>query len=415
MPTSRPTLALVSFSSLLIPANAQAEARDARLLATACNQFAADLHGKLAGSGPTASPASIGLALLMLVPGARGDTEKELVAVLHLPEELRGARLHAAAKDLLERIGVVQKGTHDTDGPQLRLANDLWTQTGYPIVADYTSLLRTSYGAMHHDVAFRESAAAARKTINAHIAGVTNQRIAELLTPDLVTPATRVVLTNAIWLKAAWLHAFHENATAPGPFTLADGTAIEVPTMRLVESFAYAETDDWQCVVLPFAHCNLQCELVLPRPGRSLGGAEHALLTGADTALLASEIVQVRLPRFRVAGAHQLRAPLEALGLHCAFDATRADFSGISPTKELVVDDVVHQTWIQVDEAGAEAAAATAVVMKAGSAARPREPKVFAAERPFAFVLRDRTTGLVLFLGRVDDPRQAPTAARPAR
>lgn len=416
MPNFQPLAVLACLSTLLFTAAAQDRAGDARLLASACNRFAADLHGQLVAKGaPTSSPASIGLALLMLLPGARGDTERELAAVLHLPDDLRGPRLHAAAADLLERLPVVRKGAHDTNGPQLRLANDLWTQSGWPVVTAYQQLLRTSYGAMHHEVGFASDPEAARQKINAHIAGLTNDRIPELLTPDLVMRSTRVVLTNAIWLKVAWLHSFHAGATQPRPFTLADGTAITVPTMLHTEGYSYAETDDWQCVVLPFAGCELVAEFLLPRPGRTLAAAEGALLAGDHAAKLAAESVQVMLPRFRVAAAHRLREPLLALGMRAAFDATRADFTGITPKRELVVDDVVHQTWIQVDEEGCEAAAATAVVMKATAAVRPREPKVFTADRPFAFTLRERTTGLVLFLGRVDDPRQAPAAARPAR
>ncbi len=299
--------------------------------------------------------------------------------------------------------------------PQLRIANDLWALPGYAIRSEYTTALRSAFGASVRSAPFASDPNGARNTINAYIAKATNQRIPELLAPDAISAQTRVVLTNAIWLRAPWQHPFADGMTRPQPFTLADGTAVATPTMQTRESFAYAETADWQCVVLPFAHCDLVAEFVLPRAGKPLATAEQALLDGRATANLAAETVEVRLPRFRVTGSHRLREALLALGLRAPFTAGRADFSGITAKPDLVVDDVVHQTWIQVDENGAEAAAATAVIAKTGSAAHPREPRIFAAERPFAFTLRDRTSGLVLFVARVEDPRESPAAAQPTR
>ncbi len=399
---------LVTVPFLATVAAAQAVPADVQALAGACNRFAVDLHEALAPQGPpTASPASVAVALLMLLPGARGDTAAELATVLRLPAELRDRRLEAAARELLARLAHTGD---DAAGPKLAIGNDLWTQEGYPVAAPYVALLRESFGAHHHAVRFREDHDAARTAINAHVAAATNQRIRELLSPGVVTADTRVILTNTVWLKAAWMHPFDASASAPRPFTLDDGTVTEVATMRLVESFGYADSDEWQCVAMPFAPGTLVAEFVLPRPGKPLAAAARALLAGECKP--AREQVRVELPRFRTSGAYRLREVLQGLGLRAAFDAALADFTGITPQRELVLGDVVHQTWIQVDESGAEAAAATAAVMRAG-AARPAEPKVFAANRPFAFVLRDRRTGLVLFFGRVDDPRRdAPPPAK---
>lgn len=401
-------------SLLLLAASGQAPA-DVNLLATACNQFAVDLHATLAAKGsPTAAPGSIALALLMVVPGARGATEQELIRALHLPDQLRGERLHQAAKALIADVAIAKTGKPDTERPQLRITNDLWTQSGYPILDDYSNLLRTCYGAQQHEVPFATDPEGARTKINAYIAELTNQRIPELLPADLITPSVCVVLTNAIWLKAAWRHAFHAQATKPAPFTLGDGTTVDVPTMHRTESFAWGECDAWQCVVLPFANCDVVAEFVLPRPGKSLGDAEHALLAGEHANLLTEERVAVRLPKFCTIGKHSLREALIALGVVEAFD-WRADFTGMTPKRELMIFDVVHQTWIQVDEAGAEATAATAVVLGKSAAGRPGQLKVFAADRPFAFTLRDRSTGLVLFAARVADPRANASSATEAR
>lgn len=410
MPHHHLPAALLPVLCMLPAAAAQDAADDARAFANACNGFAADLHRELAANGsPTVSPASIGLALAMLLPGARGPTADELTALLHLPAGLRGDRLHAAIARLRTDVGI--SGTPAADAPVLRLTNDLWLRQDFPVAASYSRALQTAFAASEHLVDFRRDADAARATINAAIAKATNDRIPELVPSGTLTPDTRLVLTNAIWLKGAWLCPFKPSATKDAPFHLAGGTTVQVPTMRLHERLAYAGTDNWQCVALPFQGGTLRCEIVLPRPGKSLAAAERAMLSGEHLPALAETTVGVALPRFRVAAAHRLREPLQALGLRAATTAGKADFTGITPHEPLFVGDVVHQTWIQVDEAGAEAAAATAVVMRTGAEMRPQQVEAFTADRPFSLVLRHVGTGLVLFVARVDDPRA--NAARP--
>lgn len=395
-------------AALPLPALAQHTPSDNKRLATACNQFAADLHAQLGtAQAPTCSPGSIAIALLMLLPGARGETATELEKVLHLPADLRGPRLSAAARALLQQVGLLREGSprRNQRPSPLVITNDLWVQKGLPVVPGYADLLRTSFAAAERDIDFAADAEAARAAINAHIAKATNDRIRDLLEPGMILPQTRVVLTNALWFKAAWEHQFAKSGTEDRPFTLASGEAVQVPTMRQTQFFGYAESDAWQVLTMPFAVGGIECEVVVPRPGATLAAAERALLGRAYGEAIAYERVNVELPRFRVAASHRLAGPLAALGLQAAFDSARADFTGIVTGEPLVIDDVVHQTWIQVDEEGAEAAAATATVLKAGAAMPQGEPKQFRADRPFAFGLRDRTTGLLLFVGRVADPR----------
>jgi serpin B len=405
-PLSQLLLVLVCTAPLTTMRVTAQKPTDAQRLVAACNQFAADLHGKLAPSDkPTCSPGSISIALLMLLPGARGNTAIELANVLHLPEDLRGERMAAAATALLEQTGVLGgKPGSDAEPGLLCITNDIWVQTGYELLPSYVDLVRRSFGAGSYTVDFAQSEAA-RERINSYIAKATNDRVKDLLPADLITPNTRVVLTNALWFKGPWEHPFRKENTKPAPFTLAGGDKVDVPTMQVAEHFAYAETDAWQCLAMPFDKGAVQCEIMLPRAGVALADAEAALLAGKYVEALRGERVQVRLPRFRVAAAHRLKEPLMALGMRDAFSDGAADFSGMDPKNDLVVTNVVHQTWIQVDEDGAEAAAATAVILRKRGGAPHGEPKVFTADRPFAFVLRDRDTGLILFVGRVTDPR----------
>lgn len=375
---------------------------DSTRLATALNTFAAKLAPELDGVA-TCSPASIGIALLMVLPGARGETATELERVLSLPSDLRGERLHAAARELI----CLLRGTVDGDtATELRLCNDLWLQKDFALLPDYVKALRHQFDAAANDVDFVGEPEAARAAINRKVAGVTDERIRDLVPADLITPDTRVVLTNATWLRGYWLHPFREKGTKPSPFTRVDGSLVEVPTMHVVEQFGYAEHEAMQFVRLPFADGDVVCDVVLPKAGAKLADAERSLLRGDYVGALASESVKVALPKFTVAGKVRLKEVLMRLGLKSAFDGERADFTGMRTERDLCIDEVVHQTWVAVDEYGAEAAAATAVTMKRWGAELPKEPKVFAADRPFAFVLRHRS-GLVLFAGRVEDPSVA--------
>lgn len=421
-PAHDPTLAMKTTISAFLLASASLFAQDptpvtadAQLLATACNRFGAALHAQLQPSAnPTASPASIALALLLLEPGARGTTHDELAKVLQLPKELRGKRLHDAAHALLVASGLGDASPRDADAPVLRLANDLWAQKGLSLVPDYVQVLKQSLLAGQHDVDFVHDPEAARKRINGHVAKVTNDRIPELLPKDLIDATTQLVLTNALWLKGAWAHPFTKGLTANAPFQRTAKEALSVPTMHVIEEFAFAETAQWQAVVLPLAGGRLQVEFLVPKGDAELAAVERAMVAGEHLATLQHDRVHVQLPRFRTASMHRLKQPLKALGLRAAFGDGEVDFRGIEPSNKLVVADVVHQTWVQCDEDGVEAAAATAVVMKR-TAAPVGEPKQFVADHPFAFVLRDVGTGLVLFFGRVDDPRGSDAPAADAR
>lgn len=375
---------------------------DAAKLAAALNAMALKLHERL-GPSSICSPASIGLAMLMVLPGARGETAAEIERLLALPEDLRGERLHRAAHELIAALQTAGKGENPT---QLRLVNDLWVQQGYAIEDAFQKTLTQQFDAGAHVVDFVGAAEAARATINAAVAKATNDRIPELVPADLITADTRLVLTNALWLRGSWLHPFREHATQPAPFTRADGSTVEVPLMHVVESFAYAEDERFQIVRMRLADGGVVCDVVLPKQGTDLGAAEAALIAGDYVGELAPETVKIALPRFTIDSRLRLKEVLQPLGVRLAFGPD-ADFSGIRKQRDLQIAEVVHQTWIAVDEKGVEAAAATAVVMKRTGAARPREPKVFQADRPFAFVLRHES-GVVLFQARVDDPTARP-------
>lgn len=388
-------------SALCLPA--QGPTPDAKTLVEACNHFAADLHGRLGrADAPTCSPGSIAIALWMLLPGARGETADEIAAALQLPAELRGERLHAAAAELVQSLRS-KPGRKPDETTVCELVNDAFVQKGFPLVPAYTSLLETRFGATATAIDFMADPDAAREKINQHLQKLTHDRIRDLLEKDDVTADTRLVLTNALWCKGPWVHAFPVANTRPGPFTRKDGTVVEVPRMQVGATLPWAEGEQWLAVSLPMAGRQFTVDCVLPKAGQPLAAAEQALLAGQVPSAFAPAGVDVTLPKFTLKQKHRLREVLLAMGVKAAFVPGKADFSGLDATNSLVLHDVVHEAFVAADEAGFEAAAATAVVMKRGGRP-PKERKEFVADRPFAFALRDARTGLLLFVGRVEDP-----------
>ncbi|MCB9877654.1 MAG: serpin family protein [Planctomycetes bacterium] len=409
---SRPLGALFS-AALLLASPDQAQqpaatslstvAQDLDRLTAACNRFAADLYARLREHGnPTCSPGSVAMALHMLLAGAGGETAAQIAKALHLPDDLRGERLRRAVDAL-----ITVSGKRATDGPEMRLVNDLWVQDGYHLLPTFSQALRDDFHSPAQPIDFAADPGAARDRINRHIAEATNQRIPDLLPGDAIDELTRVVLTNALWFKGAWATPFRDGGTAPAPFHLTTdegaGEPVDVETMHVTELFALASDARWQCVVLPFANSPMQMEIMVPVGAATLAEAEDVLLAGAHLAALQHQRVHVALPRFGAVGKHDLPAALEALGVVDAFGG-RADFSPINGQHDLFVSQAVHRTWVEVDEAGAEAAAATAIVLKKRGMPHG-DPIDFRADRPFAFAIRDRGTGLCWFAGRVEDPR----------
>ncbi len=380
--------------------------------AAAVNAFGADLYGRLAGDGSenlVCSPASIVLALAMTRAGAAGPTAAEMDAVLHTAVVgVDPAALHPGMNALTAELAA-RSGTFEAMGApvtvELSIANSLWGQNGITWGEQFLDLLSAQYGAGMRLVDYIADADAARTAINQWVADETEDRIPELLGPGTVTPDTRLTLVNAIYMKAPWLEPFTDASTAPSPFTTAAGETIEVPMMRASRTLGYAAGAGWQAVELPYAGGSLAMLLVVPDAG-ALAPTETALGEGLlDTAAqsLGSRQVNLGLPRFDLESKVDLSDVLVTLGMPSAFSPSAADFSGMTTAEQLFIGVVIHQANITVDEKGTEAAAATAVGMRATSA--PMEPPVeLTLDRPFLYAVRDTVTGAVLFLGRVSDP-----------
>jgi serpin B len=364
--------------------------------------FGAALYRLLAADGGNLvlSPASIAAALRMALCGARGETAAEIAAALRLPGP-------QAAADGLGALSAVLADLPG-DGLTIRAPNTLWVQSGFPLLPGFTAALREAAAVSIRAADFVSAAETARREINELIAKQTEDKITDLLAPGALDADTRLVLVNAIYLRAAWAYPFPERATRDAPFYPQGqraGGPVTARMMHLAEELRYLRADGYQLVVLPYLGGRLAMTIVLPDgPLASLPDDVAAGLGGLAGRARRHQ-VSLALPRFRQEGGFSLKAVLPQLGMARAFDAGTADFSGINADEPLFVSDVVHKAFIDVDETGTEAAAATAVVMRLAAAIMPAAPPVtMVADHPFLFAITDTGTGLPLFLGQVTDP-----------
>ena len=402
---SRRRFLALSGAAALAPRFARAEVPvDAKALAAGNTRFGVELFDKLRAEAGNLflSPFSISTALAMTAAGARGRTLDEMTKVLHLPENP-----HAAFAAVLGSLNE-QPADGKKRGFELSTANALWAQAGYPWKAEYKAAVTANYAAALKDVNFKADPEAARAAINHWVEQQTRDKIKNLMPQDSVTRATRLVLTNAIYFKGDWATPFKKDLTKDLPFHLADGKTTDAPLMHRVGDFRYAEGDGYQTVHLPYTGYRIGMTVILPRTPAGLAAVEKSLtadrLADDFKKMRVEENVRLFLPRFKVTKSFRLNAPLGELGMKAAFE--RADFGGMSDGGEpLSISDVIHKAFVDVNEEGTEAAAATGVAVKATSFRPPSEPKVFRADRPFLFVIRDTKTESVLFLGRVANPK----------
>ncbi|WP_437690924.1 serpin family protein [Sorangium sp. So ce176] len=375
---------------------------DAKALVAGNTAFALDLYRRVSAwsSNLIYSPYSVSSALAMTYAGARGETEAQMMRALRftLPQE----RLHPAFNALDLALASRGEGAEGQDGEGFRLnvANALWAQVGSSFAPSFLDVLAESYGAGLHVVDFAQAPDEARGIINGWVAERTEDRIKDILPAGAIQPATRLILTNAVYFNAAWQFPFDEDDTAPGDFSLMDGTSVSVPMMSNSAQVRHGEGDDFEALELPYDGGELSMVLVLP----SAGGArfldiDPEWLEGVF-ASLETRSVTMTLPRFKFESSLDLVDPLVQLGMPLAFTGL-ADFSGIDGQGGLFISDVLHKAFISVNEAGTEAAAATAVVI--GETSAP-EPATIHFDRPFLFFIRDTATGAILFVGRVMEP-----------
>jgi serpin B len=336
----------------------------------------------------------------MTYAGARGNTAKQMATVLYLPSDQE--QVDAAFAQLQGQLSAIQTQGH----VELNVANGLWAQQDQPFLATYLDRVNKSYDAALRQVDFESAYETVRQDINAWVEAQTRDKITDLLKPGILNALTRLVLVNAIYFKGNWANRFEESATRETVFSVATENTVTVPMMIQQETFGYTENDILQALELPYEGGALSMVVLLPKQPQGLTELENAL-SAENLAqwldVLHPQEVEVYLPRFTMTAEFDLSAMLSGMGMADAFSRGVADFSAIDGTRDLFISSVVHKAFIDVNEEGTEAAAATGAVISLTSL--PPPPVVFRADHPFVFLIREKQTGAVLFIGRVADPQ----------
>ena len=371
------------------------------------SEFAFDLYQALKkGDGNIFySPYSISLALAMTYGGARGETAKQMADTLHY--QLDQSTLHSAFNSLDIELGKRGEGAKGKDekGFRLNVVNAIWGQKDYKFVSTYLDLLAENYGAGLRILDFQSAPEQSRITINNWVSDQTESRIKDLIPKGSIDFLTRLVLTNAIYFNAAWKLSFQPEATTDGPFHLINGGDVTVPMMKQTENFGYAKSGNYLAVELPYDGDELSM-VILINDGGTFSDFENTLKSPAVKAIideLKNMRVALTMPKFEFESEFGLKATLMGMGMEEPLRDS-ADFSGMSTQSDLHIDDVVHKAFVSIDEAGTEAAAASAVIV--GTTSMPPEPVTVTLDRPFVFLIRDIETGAILFIGRITNPGQ---------
>jgi serpin B len=388
------------------PVFADATSADVPKVVTSNNEFAVDLYGQLRTHEGSLcfSPYSISTALAMTYGGARGKTAEQMARTLRFV--LQADQLHPAFAALETGLNAVQqKGK-----VQLAVANSLWPQQGFAFLPDYLALCRNYYGTSITPVDYLKDAETARKTINGWVEAKTDRKIVELLKPGMVDSATRLALVDAIYFKGKWARQFDSKLTSEQPFHLSAEKQVDARLMRQTGDFKYAEFPDLQVLELSYAGDDLSMIVLLPREVDGLDHLDRELTAqnlASWTAKLRNQKVEVFLPEFKITCEFSLKQTLTTLGMPDAFNPSLADFSGMDGKKDLFIGKVIHKAFVDVNEEGTEAAAATAVLMQfRGMPTHATPVPVIRADHPFPFLIRDNRDGSILFMGRVTDPIQ---------
>lgn len=386
------------------PAARAAEPGDAATVGV--GRLAWDLVRASGSGNAIVSPVSVWEALAMTHAGARGETAAEMSRLLGMPDDR--AAIAAAAE-------AIRKWFADAKGEKITLdvANRLWVQRDKKLTADFTTLLESRYGAGAGMVDFAGAPEAARAEINGWVGDHTARKITELLPAGTISPLTRLVLTNAVYLKAPWATPFEKLATQPEPFHVSATVRADVPFMHRAGTLVAGTVNEGPQAAtvceLPYDGDRLAMVVIVPQAVDGLGGVLAGLdggsLAGWRTEALRARPVRLALPKWKARKPLDLEATLVGLGMKQAFRQGVADFSGMDGTRDLFVSAVVHEGFVEVSEEGTEAAAATGVAVATRAAPVRDEPLEVQADRPFAWAVVDRGSGAILFAGVVADPR----------
>ncbi|NQT85955.1 serpin family protein [bacterium] len=378
---------------------------DVKVLARDNNAFAIGLYAKLVDGhkrNVIFSPLSVSSALTIAYAGARGRTADEMASALRfsLPPE----RVHAAFGWLAQDMASMREGRPY----EVCSANRLWVQSGLTLRDEFVDITREHYAGQLATTDFGQPTQAAAD-IDAWVAEQTQGRIPKLIGQEFPDASTSLIIVNAIHFKGDWASQFKSGASKPGTFRLLSGQPEDVRMMQQKGDFRISDQDGFRALEMPYVGDDLSMVIVLPNDMAGLPELEETLTANKISQCL-SELrvrrkLRIMIPKFTMRLRSHMEDALIAMGMGVAFSPA-ADFSGMCEQERLFIGRVVHEAWIEVDEEGTEAAAATKVENVKKGAPRGINPTLFVADHPFLFFIRDRHTGGILFLGRLMNPRE---------
>ncbi|MFH1978118.1 MAG: serpin family protein [Candidatus Aenigmatarchaeota archaeon] len=364
--------------------------------------FASDIYDKYKSEDGNLffSPYSISSALSMTYEGAKGQTAEEIQAVLHLPDDKN--KIRTDFKSINNELNKADK-TY-----KLTTANALWAEEDYVFVDEYFNVVDEYYDGEVNNLDFKTETENSRVAINDWVEDKTNDKIKDLIPAGTLNSATRLVLINAIYFKANWSSQFDARDTWDGKFKLSSDQSVDARMMYQTSNYSYGETDNLQILEMGYLGNDLSMLIILPKENNITQIENNFSIEKLEDWKndMQTEKVRVALPKFKFETKYFLTEYLKEMGMPSAFKYPDADFTGMSPTDELFISQVIHQTFIEVAEYGTEAAAATSVFVGAGSAGPTEEPKYFTADHPFIFIIQQKDSGNILFMGRMSDPTQ---------
>ncbi len=373
-----------------------------RILVQDNSEFTVDFYQKLCVSEGNMffSPFSVSTALGMTYGGARGNTAREMAETLRF--SLGQEDLHYAFAQLRSRLNKLQ----ESENIQLSIANSMFPQEGYKFLDEYLSLIKRYYGVSITPLDYKHACEAARKIINKWVEEKTQDKIKDLIQPGILDPLTRLVLVNAIYFKGNWESQFNADKTKDAPFYISPGRSVRTPMMTQKGEFEYGDLKLFDMLELPYVGNGMSMILLLPKEPDGLKCVESKLSLESLRqwkSHLSKRDVIVFLPKFKMTSMFRLDNVFKSMGMVDAFSSSKANFAGMDGRPgRLYIGAVIHKAFIDVNEEGTEAAAATAVGMKA--TAIPVPPPVFRVDHPFIFLIQAKQTGSILFMGRVADP-----------